>query len=121
MYENAKHQTAKKIREFCENTLMGACNYLRLTATGAKVCIRDTEDDTGPKIPHNCRLASNAGPPCRHSARPVTNRPGELQCKSCERIRKCDHSLIGTNSERLDYCLICGLILGTGKYEEKKP
>ena len=117
MYENAKHPTAKKVKEFCENAVIGVCNYLRLTSTGAKVCIRDTVDDTGPKVPHNCHQASNNGPPCHHSARPVKDQPGKLQCRSCEQIRKCDHSLIGTNREQLDYCLLCGLVLNSGKQE----
>lgn len=96
-----------KLKQFCENTFLGICRYLNITANGTKICIKDTKLAEEISGPANCcqqNASSPIKPPCKHSANPLKDQPGELQCRSCRQIRKCEHPIISHDQ----HCLICG-------------
>lgn len=111
MYEDAKRPTPEKIKEFCENALSGVCSFLRITQGDEKVCIREAEQANGSQVKPNCsENRPGIKVACKHSAVPLDNQPGALECKDCGKVRKCEHPIRDTNTSNQEYCLLCGMI-----------
>lgn len=121
MRQQVKKISAKKLEEFCVNEVWGGiCRYLRKNENGEKVCIRKTGEGEGALATANCQMQYQEGlrPPCKHSANRMPKSPGKLKCKSCGKVRNCEHLLIESDKDGNEVCALCGLII---KAKAKPP